>query len=224
MKAPVFCCQGLLEVVLESSWSPTAACVGNINKKLFPKLKSQRPDWKSNKKISLLFYPYDFFFSSPPPPTSQGVMPFHHHVFSLSPGRCKNPSMTNPSFLGWKLSQKPQHTGEILYLREPPTSLMLKPFLERSHKTICYATLRTPNNPLIYSIYTCSNKLPFWTALVNMDLKGFSNFTQHLNLLLKCSVLWLTRSCMTSLRTVWLGLQKNFSNVILLEMVLLQFF
>lgn len=154
-------------------------------------MQSQLPDWKSNKKISPPLLPTQFF---PPPPTSQEVMPFHHHICSLSPGRGKNPSMTNPSFLRWKLSQKPQQAGEILYLREPPTSLMLKPFLERSHKTICYATLRTSNNPLIYSTYTCNNKPPFWTALVNIDLKGFSYFSQHLNLLFKHSVLGLERS------------------------------
>lgn len=115
--------------------------------------------------------------------------------------------MTNPSFLGWKLSQKTQHTGEILYLREPPTSLMLKPFLRRSHKTICYATLRTSNNPLIYSIHTCNNKPPFWTALVNIDLIAFSYFSQHLNLLFKRSVLWLWEELVVWL-PLGLGLQR----------------
>lgn len=151
--------QGTREVVPESSQLPIHCCLcWQQGQKVFPKLKCKADSLfgRAVNKSPLLFLFY--FFSSY---FSGGLCPFITLSVLLSPGRGRKPNMTDPSFLEGKLSQKPQHIHEIQYFRESPTTLMLKPFIDRLHETVCCATLRTSNNPLIYSIYTYNNKPPF---------------------------------------------------------------
>lgn len=115
--------------------------------------------WKSHKKFSLPLLLKQFFFFFFPSYFSGGYALLS--PCPLLPERGRKPNMTAPSFLGWKVSPKPQHIDEIQHLREPPTSLMLKPLLARLRETVCCATPRTSNNPLIYSTYIYNNKPPF---------------------------------------------------------------
>lgn len=118
-----------LETLLES---PRGCCLcWQHGQKVFPKLKCRADSLfgRAIKNSLFLFYPNNFFFFFSPSYFSRSYALLS--PCPLLPERGRKPSMTDPSFLGWKASPEPQHIDEIQHLREPPTSLTLKPFLER---------------------------------------------------------------------------------------------